>query len=420
MAPRKGLSDCIARIESGRWKLRIVINGRVIKRTFSTKTEAERVRDNLRGREKLRSLGVPLAQRAALVVPTVGSVLDAYVRECETLGRSEAHLRSIRQAKAMLVEWGAEHREAGDLKRADLVEFIGWAKRTTKSKGRTIHNALVILRTAIKLADLPVPSKPRIELPSRHGKTFPKAEVEKLLAALPLGSVARTAVEIGLRTAARETEIRRIRVGDVDLERRTLVLRRGKGKAGRRGSEEAVPIPEGLVRVLRAYQMLLPPDLADDAPFLAVMSRPRKRVGPKTRNPLRIESLRRILAEACTRAGISTRSTVGWTRAQAVTLSREAGMALSQVSTAAGHADERVTRQHYDESTREVSERWEARKQVGAEMDNLLPFAPGGKDGYALGTPPSENAPESSPDENGKSLETKVGPVAQVDRAAVS
>ena len=394
MARSKRLVDCIARSRNGKWKLRLIIRGRLIKRTFSDKEEAERVRDNLRGREKLRSLGVPLAQQAARVAPTVGSVLDAYVRECETLGRSEAHLRSIRQAKGLFVAWGGEHREADELKRADLVDFVGWAKRNTASKGRTIHNALVILRTAFKLADLPIPPKPRLELPARHGKTLSRDDLEKLLAALPLGTVARTAVEIGLRTAARESEIRRIRVGDVDLERRTLVLRRGKGKPGRRGSEEAVPISEDFVPVLRAYLAALPADLAPDAPLLAVVSK-RRGVGV-ARHALGLSSLRRTLEAACVRAGVPKKTTAGWCRAEQVTLGREAGMALSKVSAAAGHADERVTLDHYDESKRREAELWEARKQVGVEMDNLLRFPAKETDGYDLGTPSSENAPDSS------------------------
>lgn len=399
MARLKGFTDGIARARNGKWKLRIVIRGRLIKRTFAAKEEAERVRDNLQGKEKLRSLGVPLAQTAAFVAPTLGSVLDAYVKECETLGRSEAHLRSIRQAKALFVAWGGEHREADELKRADLVDFVGWAKRNTASKGRTIHNALVILRTAFKLAELPVPPKPRLELPSRHGKTLSKTDLDKLLAELPLGSVARTAVEIGLRTAARESEIRRIRVSDVDLERSTLVLRRGKGKPGRRGSEEAVPIAGGLDRILRAYLMTLPAGLAPDAPLLAVLSHRRGSGVGVTRNALSLSSLRRTLEAACEEAGVPKKTTVGWCRAEQVTLSREAGMALSQVSAAAGHADERVTLDHYDESGRRAAERWEARKQVGVEMDNLLPFPAVEKDGFTLGSTASGNVPDSSQSE---------------------
>lgn len=319
MASRKGFTDGIARARNGKWKLRIVINGRLIKRTFPTRDEAERMRDNLHGKQKLRSLGVPLAQRAALVAPTVGSILDAYVLDCESLGRSEAHLRSIRQAKGLFVAWGGEHREAEELKRRDLVDFVAWAKRNTASKGRTIHNALVILRTACSVAELPIPPKVRLELPERHGKTLSKLELDRLLVELPLGTVARTAVEIGLRTAAREAEIRRIRVGDVDLARQTLVLRRGKGKPGRRGSEEAVPIADGLDRVLRAYLMTLPPGLAADEPLLAVRSRRRGSTGV-TRHALGFSSLRRVLEAACERAGVSKKSTVGWCRAEQVTL----------------------------------------------------------------------------------------------------
>lgn len=373
MARKKGFVDGIARARNGSWKLRIVVRGRLIKRTFKTKEEAERVRDNLQGRAKLASLGVPLAQTAALVAPTIGSVLDGYARECETLGRSEAHLRSIREARAYFVAWGGEHREADALRRADLVDFIGFTKKTTESKGRVIHNAIVKLRTALKLAELPVPPEPPLELPARVPKTLKQADVKKLLGALPLGSVARTALEIGLRTSARGSEILRLRVGDVDLERRTLTLTRMKGKKGRRGSEEAVPIPDVLVRVLRAYTMRLPADLAPDAPLLAVESR-RRGVG-KGRHALHVGSLRRALAKACEDAGVPKKTTIGWCRAEAVTLAREAGATLKKTAAAAGHEDPRITAKHYDESGAAAAEKWAAREELGAEMDNLLPFA---------------------------------------------
>ncbi len=396
MAHHKGFADGIARSRNGRWKLFIRVNKRRIKRTFSTREEAERVRDNLRGRQKLQSLGVPLAQKAAFVVKTVGSVLDAYALERETLSVAAEPRHDIQQAKAYFVAWCGEHREA-DLTRKDLVDFVGWMKKNTNSKGRVIHNAIVILRTAFKLADIPVPPKPPLELPERQRKTLAKADVEKLLRELPLGSVARTAVEIGLRTAARESEIRRIRVGDVDLSRETLVLRRGKGKRGRRGSEEIVPLPQVLVKVLRAYMIGLPADLATDAPLLAVEST-RRGVGAG-RHALFVGSLRRELETACKAAGVPTRTTVGWTRAEATTLGRENGATLREASLAAGHADERVTLDHYDESEKRTTEKWDVRRRVGAQMDRILPFV-GPKSvekvGVTLGTLVSESDPSPS------------------------
>ena len=78
-------------------------------------------------------------------------------------------------------------------------------------------------------------------------------------------------------------------------------------------------------------------------------------------------------------------------------------MKLKTTSDAAGHADERVTLDHYDESGRRAAERWKARKQVGVEMDNLLPF-PAEKDGFILGSPVIKNASDLSEAKNRKAL----------------
>ena len=351
MKPRPQV-DGISRAPNGRFKLRVWLAGRLRKGTFPTREEAEEARDRLRARLVAVRLGFPVPAEPHLP-PTLGSILDAYASESEAVGRSEAHIRSIHQARALLVRWRGEAGEA-DLRRADLVDFVAWARRETASKGRAIHNALVILRTALRRSDLPVPASPRLELPARTPKTLDRKQLARLLAQLPLGTVTRTAIEIGLRTGAREAEIRRLRVGDLDLKRRTLLLRRAKGRPGRRGSEEVVPVSPGLGRALAAYVARIPAGVAADAPLLG---RP---------------SFRRTLEAACRAADVPVRTTIGWTRAQAATLAREAGMPLGLVSGTLGHVDPSVTRQHYDESSRETAERWTARLAAGRVLDRVL------------------------------------------------
>jgi len=344
--------DGVSRATNGRYKLRIWLGGRLRKGTFKTREEAEAARDQLRARLLAVRLGLPVPAEPQMP-PTIGSVLDAYAAESEALGRSERHVQSIRAARTLFVRWRGEHMEAG-LHRADLVDFVAWCRTNTSSRGRMIHNALVILRTALRRADLPVPAVPRLELPGRTPKTMSRVELARLLRQIPLGTVTRTALEIGLRTGAREAEIRRIRVGDLDLRRKTLVLRRAKGRPGRRGSEEVVPISPGLGRALRAFMAKMPADVGADAPLLG---RP---------------SFRRTLEAACRAAKVPVRTTIGWTRAQAATMAREAGMPLGLVSGTLGHVDASVTRQHYDESSREVAERWTARLSAGRVLDRVL------------------------------------------------
>lgn len=356
----RGQRDGIERAPGGKFYLRVTVGGKRRRATFATRREAEDARHEVRVRAAAAKLG--LGTPPPSDSPSLLGVLDDYAAETEALGRSEAHLRSIRTARVLIERWG--DRDAAPFGRADLVALVAWCRAETHSKGRAIFNAVSILRTALRRADLPVPVAPRIDLPRRAPKTFSRADLGKLLEQLPVGSVARTAVELGLRTGARAAELRRIRVGDVDLERGTLVLRKAKGRPGRRG-EEAVPISDGLRRHLKAYMAGIPADLPPDAPFLAVgTGAGRRQLGPW--------SLRRALARAAEAAGLPARASIGWTRAQAATLAREGGVGLRGVAAALGHASTRTTLDHYDESRREESERWSSRLKVARVIDRLV------------------------------------------------
>ncbi len=412
-----GFSDGIAKTKRGRFKLRIQVNGRRVKKTFRTREEAELLRDTLQGRAALRSFGISVPDPTP--PPTIAGALDVYSRECAALGKSAAHLRSIAQARGLFVRWRGEAADA-DLRRSDLVDFVGWAKRATESKGRAIYNALVILRTALKIGELPVPSMPPIELPARQPKTLRADELGRLLRELPVGTVARTALEIGLHTGMREAEIRRLQVGDVDLKHGALLVRRCKGRKSRRREIVEKPISPGLAKSLRLYLRTLP-DLEPEAPLLAVES--YRRAHPdgrreRARHPLSLSSLRRTLEAACERAGVPKKTTVGWARAENATLLRTSGEAIGAVSKNLGHAGTAVTLNHYDESGRDELERWEAEKRISTRTDRVLSLV--GKVGARKGPLAIKNAPSSSRGRSDKSLKTKAGPVAQLDRAAVS
>lgn len=410
-------SDGIAKTLAGKFRLRIMVNGRRVKKTFRTREEAELLRDTLQGRAALRSFGISVPDPTP--PPTIPGVLDAYSRECAALGKSAAHLRSIAQARALFVRWRGEAADA-DVRRSDLVEFVGWGKRATDSKGRALHNALVILRTALKIAELPVPSMPPLELPARQPKTLKADELGRLLRELPVGTLARTALEIGLHTGIREAEIRRLRLGDVDLRHGVLLIQRCKGRKSRRREILEKPISSGLARTLRLWLRGLPP-LEPEAPLLGVES--YRRACPdgrreKARHPLSLSSLRRTLEAACERAGVPKKTTVGWARAENATLLRESGEAIGDVSKNLGHAGTKVTLNHYDESGRDELERWDAEKRIAARTDRVLSLV--GRVGAKKGPVAIKNAPGSSHGPSRKSLKDKAGPVAQLDRAAVS
>ena len=385
MKPRRQ-ADGLTRAASGKWRLRVMVGGDRHQVSLETKAEAEDIRHALRARRVALRLG--LQPPGSVDRQTLGAVLDAYATECEALGRSKAHLSSIAGARKLLVRWRGEAGEA-ELRRQDLVDFVAWCRRETASRGRMIHNALVILRTALRRSDLPVPAMPRLELPARVPKTLSRAELRRLLEQLTLGTACRTAIEIGLRTGARGSEIRRIQIGDIDLKRWTLLLRRAKGRPGRRGSEEVVPVSPGLARALAAYVAKLPAGLEPSALLLGSASP------------------RRTLETACRAAGVPVRTTIGWTRAQAATMAREAGMSLGLVSGTLGHVGTKMTREHYDESSREAAERWTARTQAGKVLDKVMNM---GRTGGKKRQPAPKLRPLSSPAIRAKSLKTQAGP----------
>ena len=55
--------DGIAKTKRGKFKLRIQLNGREVKRTLATREQAEALRDTLQGRAALRSFGISLPDR---------------------------------------------------------------------------------------------------------------------------------------------------------------------------------------------------------------------------------------------------------------------------------------------------------------------------------------------------------------------
>lgn len=355
---KAGLVDGIQSLGGGRWRMRIQVFGKPVDRVFRSRAEAVDTRDELRRRDRAMRLG--LAPPQSSVVLTVSDILDDYVDKCVTQGRSPRHVRSIEVARGYIVAWAGEHRPA-ILTSDDLFAFAKWMRANTKSQGRSIHNALVILCTAMRKAGLQVPPKPNINLPSREPKTLPRGKFLDLLAVLPIGSLARTALEMGVLTGARMAELSRIRVKDVDLERGTIVLRRKSGPKGNRESQETIPITSLLRPHLEAYIATRGKRTGEDF-FLAKPD--GGQLGEST--------LKKTLMRACSMVGADRKTSIGFTRAQATTMLREASVTLKDASLYAGHKDEAVTRNHYDESQRSKQELWDAHIRMAERLGRVL------------------------------------------------
>lgn len=385
----RGFSDCVQRLKLSdgrmRFRLRLWSGGKLYKATFPSKESAQAARDFLLAKRRAESLGIPPPSFPA-EAPTVKSVFDAFERRLVNLGRSEVYRKQVAGVARLWTAFRGASASAVFTKQ-DLEEFVGWARRppNTKSRGRQIRNAIMILRMVLRYSDLAVPRAPLVSVPRRAPKTVTKEQLRKYLAALPWGSVERAWAELDLRTSIRESEARALTIADVDLKARRIRVRHGKGRPGERGSEEWHPLPPGAAAALLAYREREPKDLPPEAPFLAVLARrPRGRHGLR-RLPLLKESLKKRLRRACKAAGIPERGGVGWLRHQAATLARASGLPLSAASAALGHADEKMVSGVYDEGSRRDDERWSARLALGKKIDALLPLS-GGPRGFGRGT----------------------------------
>jgi len=370
--PRRGYVDGIRARSDGKADLRVVLAGAVVKRVLPSRLEAIRVRDELRAQAASTALGVPGPPVRARV-PTLGQAFDRFIREAEGIRRrSPKYVAQLRDQRRLWVEaFGEDHSAA--LSREDMGTFVEWlwSHPKRRTRGALIKTSFAIIGIVLRHAELAVPKTPPVEVPRRAQKTVPAAALIDFLGRLEPGTVPRVFAELALRLGLRESEVRRIQIGDVDVRFGQLLVRHAKGRRGERGSEELVPLPPELQVVLRDYLGRLPQDLHPTDPLLAVES---TRAHVRGRHPLRVESYRRELAHACTAARIPVRGAFGWLRAQAATLARGAGAGIGTVQGALGHETPTMTLEHYDESNARLGERWRARLEVAQRVAVAVPL----------------------------------------------
>lgn len=215
----------------------------------------------------------------------------------------------------------------------DVTAFLEWMARESDSEGRLLQACVGICRTAHRRAKLPPPEAERLEVPSGSRRTLEPEEFVRFVQALPPGSVVATAAALVYLLAARESEVFRLRVEDVE-ERD---VRAWQSKGAIRGAINLPVLPE-LSRVLAAY------------------ARPKQGLLLGTDDP---RSLRTALAHASRRAGIFPPIRgLGWLRNQAITTLGEAGIASEVLSRVLRHSKRsRGLLGRYDQSRREADVR---------------------------------------------------------------
>jgi len=168
--------------------------------------------------------------------------------------------------------------------------------------GSLVTHVLTTLRAVHVRSGLAAPRTPPIRVEYRGRRVLPLASLRLFLAALPPGSVERIAALLILLLAARESEVLRLRIGDVDLEAGTVTLRRVKGWQATGGtSAVVVRAPAALLAELRGWIAGLRPGLAVAAPLLSADKGRRWA-------PLRPHSLSGRLVKASAAAGSRRRS----------------------------------------------------------------------------------------------------------------
>lgn len=139
------------------------------------------------------------------------------------------------------MSWSTHHGQLGTLK-----DFFRWLTRQD-----------VILHNPASELELP---RPEYRLPA---EALPRAEIERLLAvpavADPLGVRDRAMLELFYSSGLRRTELCRAGLTEVNLERRTLTVRHGKGKKDR-----VVPLGERACHWLERYLVEVRPRLSLD------------------------------------------------------------------------------------------------------------------------------------------------------------
>ncbi|HXV05900.1 MAG TPA: site-specific tyrosine recombinase XerC [Solirubrobacterales bacterium] len=174
-----------------------------------------------------------------------------------------------------------------------------------------------------------------LELP-RSGQRLPRAvlsvaEVERIVAlpdlSTPLGLRDRAMLELLYATGVRRAELASLAVFDLDVERRALMVREGKGRKDR-----MIPTGERAVRWCERYLAEARPELAPEpdngALFLTVTGR-----------KLYTENLSRLITSYVRRSGVGKPGSCHLFRHTMATLMLEGGADIRYVQQMLGHTD---------------------------------------------------------------------------------
>lgn len=355
---RRPQTPGVYRLPSGRWSVRLRLpDGRRPNATFDSRQDAEAAAVALRHRLALARLGLADTPSERPGPRTLAELFGAMEASQRAAGRARLTVSQTSQVSSLWCRaLGADH--GVPLHRDDVTRFLAWLRENSTSRGRLTQACLVGVRTAHRLADMEPPPVPHLTVPQGSRRTLPAEDFARFIGALTPGSPAATAAALVYLLAARESEILRLRVEDVDLA--AGVVRLWQAKGAMRG-QVGLPIHPDLRAVLEAYS---PPD---EGLYLGVD---------------RVMPLRPELGRAAERAKIPTVYGLGWLRNQAATALGEAGVAPEVISRVLRHsARSRGLLGRYDQSVRaaEISRalgllRWPHSASEPEKAPEIAPF----------------------------------------------
>ena len=357
----------------GRWLARFTQkqgeNARYdVTRTFERKSDAEDWIIEQRNRRRFVSAGLPAPAVEAPSL-TLGQILGDYEAELQNEPHSDGHRKRVGEvAKTLCKALGENH--PVPLTRDDLLRFASWARRHTKTKGDLIVRAFVNVRTAHKLAGLPLPVAPAVRFERGGRLQVPHEHVLRFLDAMPIGSPEKTAAEIMFRTAARLTEVLRLKVGDVDLAIGVLRIETRKGPKANRVRTVEHPITPDLQKILEAAML----DLPEEKPLIRLRGRAVREPASLRKRLVRASGVARaaVLREHPRMAAwgpekvFPTIACLAWMRNHVVTQLVETGTRIETVSRLAGHATVATTQRFYDKSRG-----WAERVAAAEKLDRM-------------------------------------------------